>query len=128
MYDFWIILLGSSARNVTGVDAFHSLLFGAVAGACAEATVYPLEVIRRQMQMQCTSIGRRSAIGLQPFCFSSRVKDISAVCINIAQKKGIGGFYSGIAVNTLQVLPNAALSYFVFESLKNLWGVENQEK
>lgn len=118
---------GSSSRNVAGVDAFHSLLFGAVAGACAEATVYPLEVIRRQMQMQCTSLAGRNAIGLQAFHFGNHIKDISTVCLNIARKRGFGGFYSGIAVNTLQVLPNAALSYFVFESLKTAWGVEDRD-
>lgn len=33
----------------------HMLLFGALSGASAEAVVYPMEVIRRRMQVQAAS-------------------------------------------------------------------------
>ena len=35
----------------------HMLLFGALSGASAEAVVYPMEVIRRRMQMKAASAG-----------------------------------------------------------------------
>ena len=35
----------------------HMLLFGALSGASAELVVYPMEVIRRRMQMQAASAG-----------------------------------------------------------------------
>lgn len=35
----------------SGLDAQHTLLFGAIAGAASEAVVYPMEVIRRRMQL-----------------------------------------------------------------------------
>ena len=41
------------------------LLFGALSGASAEAVVYPMEVIRRRMQVQAASA---SSAG-QPFKF-----------------------------------------------------------
>lgn len=34
------------------------LLFGALSGASAELVVYPMEVIRRRMQMQAASAGK----------------------------------------------------------------------
>ena len=33
------------------------LLFGAASGACAEAVVYPMEVVRRRLQVQAASAG-----------------------------------------------------------------------
>ncbi|EIE27433.1 hypothetical protein COCSUDRAFT_39101 [Coccomyxa subellipsoidea C-169] len=40
----------STGQQASRLDAAHSLLYGALAGAAAESTVYPLEVIRRRMQ------------------------------------------------------------------------------
>lgn len=101
----------------------QSLLYGAVAGCCAEATVYPLEVVRRQLQLQSISA---STCGCSHHV-QSQLNGIVTVCMRISSQQGLGGFYSGILVNTIQVLPNAALSYVAYETLKSALNVPQDE-
>ncbi|GMH34122.1 hypothetical protein BSKO_01956 [Bryopsis sp. KO-2023] len=107
------------------LDVYHTLLYGAVAGASAEATLYPLEVIRRQVQMQQASGPMAACGGLRSLSLKNYVRGMSTICVEIARKQGIGGFYSGIMINTLQVLPNAALSFFTYEAIKSALGVKD---
>ncbi|XP_057533391.1 probable mitochondrial adenine nucleotide transporter BTL3 [Amaranthus tricolor] len=80
----------------------RTLLYGAISGACAEAATYPFEVIRRQLQMQV-----RTAKLSTPATF-----------IKIIEQGGIPGLYAGLLPSVLQVLPSAAISYFMYEFMK----------
>lgn len=107
----------------------HSLLYGAIAGMCSEAIVYPLEVIRRQIQLQMTTNSARMVEntvvqnGIQ-----KSFQSISLACSTIVQTQGLGGFYAGCLLNTVQVLPNAALSYFAYEAFKSLLSIDESSK
>lgn len=79
----------------------RTLLYGAIAGAAAEVATYPFEVVRRHLQLQG---GARLGV--------------AATVSAIVQKNGPGALYAGIVPSILQVLPSAALSYFVYEFLK----------
>lgn len=86
----------------------RTLIYGAIAGACAEAATYPFEVIRRQLQMQVRAT-RLSAL---------------ATCVKIVEQGGISALYAGLIPSLLQVLPSAAISYFVYEFMKIVLKVE----
>ncbi|XP_065847536.1 probable mitochondrial adenine nucleotide transporter BTL3 [Euphorbia lathyris] len=86
----------------------RTLLYGAVAGACAEAATYPFEVVRRQLQLQVRST-KMSAL---------------ATCLKIVEQGGIPAMYAGLIPSLLQVLPSAAISYFVYEFMKIVLKVE----
>ncbi|KAJ6814838.1 putative mitochondrial adenine nucleotide transporter BTL3 [Iris pallida] len=86
----------------------RTLLYGAVAGACAEAATYPFEVIRRRLQMQV------QATKMNAF----------ATTIKIIEQGGIPALYAGLIPSLLQVLPSAAISYFVYEFMKIVLKVE----
>jgi hypothetical protein len=128
----------------TELPAVYTLLFGAAAGASAEVIVYPLEVIRRKMQLLSMASGSASAgsggallRGLkahapgavaaavsgssmgQPFRPS---QNIIAACAAIIRANGLPGFYAGLLPNMLQVLPSASLSYYTYETMKHLLG------
>lgn len=79
----------------------RTLVYGAIAGACAEIMTYPLEVVRRHLQLQETA-----KLGLIA-TFSSIVK-----------KDGAGALFAGAFPSTMQVLPSAALSYLIYEFMK----------
>lgn len=49
----------------------HMLLFGALSGASAEAVVYPMEVIRRRMQVQAASASTAGELFNCWFCLAS---------------------------------------------------------
>ncbi|CAM6102012.1 unnamed protein product [Calypogeia fissa] len=84
------------------LGTMRTLLFGAIAGACSETVTYPLEVVRRAQQMQCAG----NKLGM--------IATIEA----LMRKGGFAALYAGIIPSTLQCLPSAALSYFVYETVK----------
>lgn len=65
----------------------RTLLYGAIAGACAEATTYPFEVVRRQLQMQV------QANKLNAF----------ATFMKIVDQGGVPALYAGLIPSLLQV-------------------------
>ena len=55
----------------------HMLLFGALSGASAEAVVYPMEVIRRRMQVQAASAGSAGELLPAALCDVFQIKAAS---------------------------------------------------
>ncbi|VVA95711.1 unnamed protein product [Arabis nemorensis] len=86
----------------------RTLLYGAIAGACTEVATYPFEVVRRQLQMQA---GKDKLNAL-------------AMGFSIIERGGIPALYAGLLPSLLQVLPSAAISYFVYECMKIVLKVE----
>ncbi|KAK6938158.1 Mitochondrial substrate/solute carrier [Dillenia turbinata] len=86
----------------------RTLLFGAISGACAEAATYPFEVTKRQLQMQ-SQANKLSAF---------------ATFVGIVEQGGLPALYAGLLPSLLQVLPSAAISYFVYEFMKIVLKVE----
>lgn len=86
----------------------RTLLYGAIAGVCAETFAYPFEVIRRQLQLR-RIVGRIGLIEI----FKLLVK-----------RGGIRALYVGLLPSAFQVFPSAALSFFLYEVIKVIFGVE----
>ncbi|XP_047316883.1 probable mitochondrial adenine nucleotide transporter BTL3 [Impatiens glandulifera] len=86
----------------------RTLIYGAIAGACAEASTYPFEVVRRQLQMQVRETQMSSL----------------ATFVKIVEQGGVPALYAGVVPSLLQVLPSAAISYFVYEFMKIVMKVE----
>ncbi|KAL5982187.1 hypothetical protein ACLOJK_016257 [Asimina triloba] len=100
-------LMDQQGRELNAFDQLElgpmrTLLYGAIAGACAEAATYPFEVVRRQLQMQV------QATRLNAF----------ATCVKIVEQGGIPALYAGLIPSLLQVLPSASISYFTYEFMK----------
>lgn len=75
-----------NALDQLELGPFRTLLYGAVAGACAEAATYPFEVVRRQLQMQV----RATKLGAL------------ATCVKIVEQGGIPALYAGLIPSLLQ--------------------------
>lgn len=84
------------------LEPIRTLFYGAIAGICAETVTYPFEVVRRHLQMQ-DAVNKMGAL---------------ATCRGLVQRGGVGALYSGLLPSSLQVLPSAAISYFVYECMK----------
>lgn len=87
------------------------LLLGAAAGIVAQSICYPLDTVRRRMQLKdsgYTSIGN---------AFST-----------ILRKEGPGGFYKGMAPNILKVVPNNAIRFTAYTALTAWMGVTPKKK
>ncbi|CAA6665034.1 unnamed protein product [Spirodela intermedia] len=91
-----------NALDQLELGTVRTLLYGAIAGCCAEAATYPFEVVRRHLQMQV------QATKLNAF----------ATCAKIVEQGGVPALYAGLIPSLLQVLPSAAIGYFVYEFMK----------
>ncbi|GMH24708.1 hypothetical protein Nepgr_026551 [Nepenthes gracilis] len=98
-----------SALDQLELGPIRTLFYGAIAGACSEAATYPFEVVRRQLQMQVRET-KLSAI---------------ATCVKMVEQGGFPALYAGLIPSLLQVLPSAAISYFVYEFMKIILKVES---
>lgn len=97
-----------NALDQLELGPIRTLLHGAISGACAEAATYPFEVVRRQLQLQ----GRYNKGG------------VLTTSIKIVEHGGVPALYAGLVPSLLQVLPSAAISYFVYEFVKIILKVE----
>jgi solute carrier family 25 (mitochondrial phosphate transporter), member 23/24/25/41 len=83
-----------------------NLGLGGLAGTIAATVCYPLDTIRRRMQMK-GQVYRNQA-------------DAFAT---IWRKEGMVGFYRGWSANTIKVVPQNAIRFVAYEALKSLLGV-----
>ncbi|KAK1265219.1 hypothetical protein QJS04_geneDACA017890 [Acorus gramineus] len=67
------------------LSPLRTLIYGAIAGACAETVTYPLEVVRRQLQLQ-----RAAKLGL------------GSTCMRLMKKDGVASLFVGLLPSTLQ--------------------------
>ncbi|KAH6856577.1 mitochondrial carrier domain-containing protein [Chaetomium sp. MPI-CAGE-AT-0009] len=86
------------------------LLAGGVAGMVSQTASYPLEVIRRRMQVGgAVGDGRRMRIGE-----TARL---------IMRERGFQGFFVGLTIGYAKVIPMAAAAFYTYERLKMLFGI-----
>ncbi|KKZ67637.1 hypothetical protein EMCG_06697 [[Emmonsia] crescens] len=86
------------------------LLSGALAGLVSQTCSYPLEVIRRRMQV-AGAVGDGHRLG------------IAETGRTIFAEKGFRGFWVGLTIGYMKVVPMVAMSFFVYERSKWWLGV-----
>lgn len=84
--------MNQHGKELTALDQLElgpvrTLVYGAMAGACAEAATYPFEVVRRQLQLQVQAT-KLSAL---------------ATCVKVVEQGGISALYAGLLPSLLQV-------------------------
>jgi solute carrier family 25 protein 16 len=92
------------------LKAWAELSSGGFAGFVSQTVSYPLEVIRRRMQVGgVVGDGHRLRMG--------------EVAGRIWLEKGFQGFFVGLGIGYLKVVPLAATSFFVYERMKWYFGI-----
>lgn len=86
------------------------LAFGAIAGAISQTVSYPFEIVRRRMQVGGLTRPDRW-LG-----WSETVRDVWRV-------SGWRGFYVGLGIGYLKVVPMTAVSFAVWQAGKQVLGV-----
>ncbi|KAG8903714.1 hypothetical protein FRB99_002850 [Tulasnella sp. 403] len=90
----------------------RKLLCGALAGSISQTITYPLDVLRRKMQvvgMKATSAG--GSLGYQ-------YNGAWDAVFTIIKTEGVRGMYRGLWPNLLKVAPSIATSFFTYELVK----------
>jgi solute carrier family 25 (mitochondrial carrier protein), member 16 len=90
--------------------SWAQLAAGGIAGMISQTASYPLEIIRRRMQVSgAVGDGRRL-----------RIAETAAI---IFREKGVPGFFVGLTIGYVKVIPMVAISFYVYERTKGLLGI-----
>lgn len=88
-------------------SGMSNLVLGGLSGTFAASACYPLDTVRRRMQMR-GKVYNNMLDALQ----------------TMWRTEGVRGFYRGWVANTLKVAPMSAIRFVSYEALKGLLGVQ----
>ncbi|KAH7150118.1 mitochondrial carrier domain-containing protein [Dactylonectria estremocensis] len=90
--------------------SWAELCAGGIAGLISQTASYPLEVIRRRMQVGgAVGDGRRL-----------RIRETASM---IFRERGISGFFIGLTIGYVKVIPMVAVSFYTYERMKLAFGI-----
>ncbi|XP_028917795.1 calcium-binding mitochondrial carrier protein SCaMC-2 isoform X2 [Ornithorhynchus anatinus] len=81
------------------------LVAGSLAGAIAQSSIYPMEVLKTRMALRKTG----------------QYSGMLDCAKKIMSKEGMAAFYKGYIPNMLGIIPYAGIDLAVYETLKNAW-------
>lgn len=90
--------------------AWAELTAGGLSGAISQTVAYPLEVTRRRMQVGGAVAHRRHL-------------SITETMGTIFRERGISGFFVGLSIGYVKVVPLVAISFYTYERLKMHLGI-----
>lgn len=91
-------------RSFEDTPALHKFTAGALAGTVACTACYPLDLVRTRLTTELEG--------------AEHYRGIVDAFTKIFKAEGLAGFYSGIAPTLLVAVPNFAISYTVYGTLK----------
>lgn len=92
------------------LQSWAELLAGGVAGLVSQTASYPLEVVRRRMQVS-GAVGDGHRL---------RIAETAALII---KERGVPGFFIGLTIGYVKIVPMSAVSFFTYERLKTWFGI-----
>ncbi|XP_067826003.1 calcium-binding mitochondrial carrier protein SCaMC-2-B isoform X1 [Heptranchias perlo] len=95
-------LIGSDQQTL-GIQ--ERLIAGSLAGAIAQSTIYPMEVLKTRLALRKTG----------------QYSGMLNCAKHIFKKEGITAFYKGYIPNMLGIIPYAGIDLAIYETLKNSW-------
>ncbi|CAN1300336.1 Mitochondrial adenine nucleotide transporter ADNT1, partial [Linum perenne] len=100
------------------------LACGAAAGTVGQTVAYPLDVIRRRMQMvgwkDAASVVTGDGRGKAPLEYTGMVDAFRKT----VRYEGFGALYKGLVPNSVKVVPSIAIAFVTYEMVKDVLGVE----
>lgn len=86
-----------------------SLGLGALAGAAAQTSAHPLDVVRKRLQIQ--------GINGNPVLYKNTFECVSGV----AGKEGMGALYKGLGPACVATIPGTGIAYITYEFMKKFF-------
>jgi len=93
---------------------YWSLLCGGAAGLVGQTATYPLDIVRRRMQVEG---GEAAQIG------AARTSVIEHLCS--LSRSGLRGMFKGLTVNYLRIVPQTAIGFTTYDAAKTALGLKN---
>jgi solute carrier family 25 protein 16 len=95
-------------QSRTQLTAVAQLCCGALAGIVAQTSSYPIEIIRRRMQVG-------NVVGSK--------EGILETAQRIFRERGVRGFYVGLTIGYVKIVPMVATSFYVYDRMKRFLGL-----
>ncbi|KAJ8663390.1 hypothetical protein O0I10_000629 [Lichtheimia ornata] len=93
----------------------HDAASGALAGVISKSVVYPMDVVRKRLQVQGPYRKDYVIQSIPEYASRSWIK-----CMRlIAEQEGVSSLYKGLNVALIKVAPAISLTFFVYEKTKN---------
>jgi solute carrier family 25 phosphate transporter 23/24/25/41 len=93
------------------VSVLTTLALGASAGIFAQSICYPLDTVRRNMQMQ-----------------GNQYDGILDCWKKIYTRDGFLGLYRGVIPNAVKIVPNNGIRFLVYSQLTHYFGIPDKKK
>lgn len=98
------------ADKAAPLKAWAELAAGGISGAVSQTISYPLEVIRRRMQV-AGAVGDGHRL---------RIAETAGM---IFRERGLPGFFVGLTIGYVKIVPMAAVSFYTYERSKTILGI-----
>ena len=113
---------GSNSQDSILQKIFRKGVCGAVAGGTSKFLVYPLDTIKKQMQMK---VLQTTVDGCTKFPVYRNMYDCFTT---ILRREGMKGFYKGIVPTTLKSVFATAVTFAAYESAKDFIELHKKER
>ncbi|KAF5190409.1 Mitochondrial carrier protein [Thalictrum thalictroides] len=100
------------------------LACGAAAGTVGQTVAYPLDVIRRRMQMVGWSNASSIVAGEGKSKAALEYTGMVDAFRKTVRHEGVRALYKGLVPNSVKVVPSIAIAFVTYEQMKDLLGVE----
>ncbi|KAG2331158.1 hypothetical protein Bca4012_019268 [Brassica carinata] len=97
---------------------------GAIAGTVGQTIAYPLDVIRRRMQMVGWKDASSVVTGEGRSKGSLEYNGMVDAFRKTVRHEGFGALYKGLVPNSVKVVPSIAIAFVTYEMVKDVLGVE----
>jgi hypothetical protein len=97
------------------------LTFGGIAGLIAQTATYPLDVVRRRMQVEGLKLREPpvALLGAPHFPDERLPQSTPAALVAIVRRQGWKVLYSGLSINYMKVVPSTAIGFTLYDYLKS---------
>ncbi|XP_062091448.1 mitochondrial adenine nucleotide transporter ADNT1-like [Humulus lupulus] len=123
----WLIKakpFGLIDESDTELSVTTRLACGAAAGTVGQTVAYPLDVIRRRMQMVGWNNAASVVTGDGRSKGSLEYKGMVDAFRKTVRHEGFGALYKGLVPNSVKVVPSIAIAFVSYEMVKEILGVE----
>jgi Mitochondrial carrier protein. len=100
---------GNEELVAVSLPIIVSLGLGALAGAAAQTSAHPLDVVRKRLQIQ--------GINGNPVLYKNTIDCITGV----ASKEGMGALYKGLGPACVATIPGTGIAYITYEFMKKFF-------
>lgn len=101
------------------------LTFGAGAGLVAQTVTYPLDVVRRRMQVQGLKLSPAQQQATVRAHQQTVLQSTWHGLVTIGRQQGTKALFAGLSINYMKVLPSSAIGFTLYDTLKSYLDLPN---